>query len=220
MEHHRQAISLPAPPATACASALADGSRPAGLLLLFWLLLPLLIVLFFPLRMHAFQSKHLIFAAPAYYLLLSMGLIKLKSRKVGAALLMLFILLNLASLRLYYLEGFIKEDWRTVANYVEENSRPGDLILFDPSYIGFAFDYYCSGSLDRVGVSAKSFPRIISTLRANYTRVWLIRNYSPVSHPSGAAGAWLKEKYLLLGSERFPGLKGHIVVNLYRAALL
>ena len=189
--------------------------RAASLLLFFWLLLPLFLALSFPLRVHIFQSKHLIFSSPAYYLLLSRGLIKLKSWKVSVALLSLLILLNFASLRLYYLEDFVKEDWRGTVNYVEENSRPEDIILFDPNYLGFAFDYYYSGSLDRAGIHKENFPQIAPILRANYERIWLIRSYSPVSRPSEAAQAWLKEEYLLRKTKEFPGLKGHIVVNLY-----
>lgn len=194
---------------------IGQAHKATSLLLLFWLLFPLLIVLSFPLKIHAFQSKHLIFSSPAYYLLLSRGLIKLKSRKVSAALLTMLILLNFVSLRLYYLKDFVKEDWREVAKYVEENSRNEDLLLFDPPYLGFAFDYYYSGNLDRGGIPKEGSPETISMLRTNYAGIWLVRDYSPVSRPSETAQAWLKGEYLLKDSKEFPGLNGHIVVNLY-----
>jgi len=191
-------------------------SRPGtALFLSFWLFFPLFLALSFPLKVHLFQSKYLIFSAPAYYLLLSGGLVKLKSRKISVALLTLFILLNLVSLRLYYLKDFVKEDWRGAANYVEENSRNGDLVLFDPDYLGFAFDYYYSGNLTRAGIPAKGFSRAMPTLSAEYPRIWLIRDYGPVSPPSGNAQARLKEKYLLKNSKQFPGLNGRILLNLY-----
>ncbi len=190
--------------------------KEASFLLLFWLLFPLLIVFFFPLRIHTFQSKYLIFSSPAYYLLLSEGLIKLKSRKVSGALLTMFILLNLFSLHLYYTKDFIKEDWKGTAKYMEDNAGNKDLILFDPPYLGFAFDYYYSGNLDRTGVPGNTSPRAISTLETtNYARIWLIRDYSPVSRPSGTAQAWLKEKYLPENSKGFPGLNGRILVDFY-----
>jgi hypothetical protein len=169
----------------------------------------------FPLKVHLFQSKYLIFSAPAYYLLLSGGLVKLKSRKISASLLTLFILLNLVSLRLYYLKDFVKENWRGATNYVEENSRKGDLVLFDPNYLGFAFDYYYSGNLARAGIPAKGFSRDLPTLRAEYPRIWLIRDYGPVSPPSGTAQSQLKEKYSREKGKEFPGLNGRILVNLY-----
>jgi len=140
---------------------------------------------------------------------------KLKSRKISAAFLTLFILLNLVSLRLYYLKDFVKENWRGATNYVEENSRKGDLVLFDPNYLGFAFDYYYSGNLARAGIPAQGFSRDLPTLRAEYPRIWLIRDDSPVSPPAGSAQARLQDKYLLKSSKQFPGLNGRILVNLY-----
>jgi len=190
--------------------------KDTSLLLLLWLFFPLLIVFSFPLKIHIFQSKYLIFSSPAYYLLLSGGLIKLKSRKVSGALLTMLILLNFASLRVYYLKNFIKEDWKEVAKYVEANSRDEDLILFDPPYLGFAFDYYYSGNLDRAGIPKEDFLKDIANLKTNYTGIWLIRDYSPVSRPSGTAQARLKEKYLEKDSQAFPGLNGHIIVNFYK----
>ncbi|MCK4436380.1 glycosyltransferase family 39 protein [bacterium] len=193
--------------------------KQKNILLLLWLFLPLLAALLIPLKVHSFQSKHIIFASPAYYILIALGLTKLKSHKVSAALLLTLFALNLVSLHIYYLRDFVKEDWRSAAKYVEENSQPRDLILFHPNYIGFAFDYYYGGNLPRVGIHEKDILEKSPKLTANWKRIWLVQDFSPVSRPSREVKDWIEENYDMIQMKEFPGINGKIVAGLYSISL-
>ena len=201
--------------------------RQKTILLLLWLFLPLLAALLIPLKVHSFQPKHIIFSSPAYYILIALGLTKLKRPKVSMALLIMLLALNLVSLRVYYLKDFVKQDWRAVTEYVEENSQLKDLILFYPNYSGIAFDYYYGGNLPRDGIRGEDITGKLPRLTADWKRVWLIQDFSPeliqgfnpVSRRLKAVEIWIEENYDMIQRKEFPGFNGTIVAGLYSISL-
>ncbi|MEK7866772.1 MAG: glycosyltransferase family 39 protein [Planctomycetota bacterium] len=102
------------------------------------LLVPLLALFLYraPVR---FESKHLAMCAPALWVLLAAcG----RERGRGDLLLGVLLLVNLATGAWYHSGHFAKEDWRGVAQVVQEGYRTGDKIVFCPFYLKHPFDRY------------------------------------------------------------------------------
>jgi 4-amino-4-deoxy-L-arabinose transferase-like glycosyltransferase len=135
-------------------------------------------------RVHEYDPKHIIFVQP--FLLLAFagawGTRFRKGRGLGLMPLVLLILLplNLYGLSTYYQPDYQKENWRGLAADVTSQLGPDDLILFNPAYIGFAFDYYAKTDVARAGIEAYLNPQ--RPLR-DFRRLWLVECRSPVAKP-------------------------------------
>lgn len=117
-------------------SLLAGRRFRSGLLLLFWLgLPPLLIVTFLIYRSEFFASRYILSTLPAYLLLLAAGLDGLSrvgSKRLGRLLFVLatgctLVVMGLGLNRLYYQPD--KEDWRLVTEFIAANAGPTDAVI-------------------------------------------------------------------------------------------
>jgi hypothetical protein len=95
-----------------------------------------------------------------------------------------FVALNAIGLRDYYRPGFEKENWRRLATDVSRLAGPNDLILFNPGYIGYAFDYYAQLPADQPRAGAEPLLQPGARFEENHPRIWLIEDWSAVSRPS------------------------------------
>jgi 4-amino-4-deoxy-L-arabinose transferase-like glycosyltransferase len=178
--------------AAAAAASWRTSRRPAKILgVLFFL--PLLLYLVLPMpRVHLYEAKHLMFAQPI--LLIALSGARLSFRALGkerrSHILLIVVLgfaaLNALGLRDYFRPGFEKENWRKLAADVSVLVAPNDLILFNPSYIGYAFDYYARLPADlppiaRAGAEPLLQPGV--RIEGSPRRIWLIEDYSAVSRP-------------------------------------
>jgi len=121
-----------------------------------WLMCPIMLPFIFTLVVFPIYKEHYtISAAPALYLLMALGIFNI--RKVVPIILSLAIVVVIIapSLGQYYVRD-MNEQWAEVAVYVEENSRPDDVIVFAPDeYIGIeqkTFDWYYRGTLQGCGI--------------------------------------------------------------------
>jgi uncharacterized membrane protein len=103
-----------------------------------------------------FKDNYMISAAPAFYLLLAVGVLgirKVMPLIVSLGMLAIMILPNLG----YYYGADIHEQWSEAAAFVDKNDEPGDVIVFAPNMgIGIqekAFYWYYQGSLQSCGLS-------------------------------------------------------------------
>jgi hypothetical protein len=78
-----------------------------------------------------YKDYYTISAAPAFYLLLALGIYNI--RRVVPIILSLGVLVILITpcLRVYYVRD-MNEQWQEAAAYVEQNSTPADVIVFGP----------------------------------------------------------------------------------------
>lgn len=121
----------------------AARTRTAGFLLLGWLVLPTgLIYLFLLQRGTFFAVRYILYALPAYLILVAAGLDALVPRSggrwsrasglIGGALLLLalgsLLRAEAAELQAHYAAGS-REDWRAVGRLLEENARPEDAVI-------------------------------------------------------------------------------------------
>jgi len=101
------------------------------LLLLLWLIVPIitsfLLSGYFPL----FNYFRLLFVIPAFYLLLGLGIGKIKNNQVARILTLVFIFINLTSY-FYYIASPSqqRENWRGVVSYIESRLKPSEAVLF------------------------------------------------------------------------------------------
>jgi hypothetical protein len=111
-----------------------------GLLLILWVVIPVVgIVAFLVHRGTFFAPRYIIFILPAYFMLLSMGILCLPQllRRAGPPWLtatvfliiggMVFTDLHADVYRLYYNKD--KEDWRLVGDFIAGNAGPNDAVI-------------------------------------------------------------------------------------------
>lgn len=158
-------------------------------LLLAWLLTPIV----FPFIISQFSqpiyfSRYTIGASLAFYLLVAYGIRNIKYTYVKLVIITIVIVFSLVNVWGYYTE-VNKEQWRNVANYIDTNAQPGDLLLFSPGYCQtMIFDYYSKRTdlikkpfiqgtfMDVVGRKVRD-DELTKELKLNvegYNRVWVV----------------------------------------------
>jgi 4-amino-4-deoxy-L-arabinose transferase-like glycosyltransferase len=120
-------------------------------LLLSLFLTPFIGELLVSLRRPIFYERTLIWTTLPYYMLLAWGvrqmgeLLRMPSvtilRSIQAGVLALLLLFSSLGLFTYYF-FFDKEDWAKAAGYVAESAQPGDVILFNATWVQIPFAYY------------------------------------------------------------------------------
>ncbi len=91
---------------------------------------------------------------------------------------------------------YYKEDYRSVARYVEEHSQVGDVVIggiFD----SWAFPHYYRGHLPMVWLPrpGKDMLADVQDLARRYDRIWLIGDRLLEHDPQGRVRAWLDERF-------------------------
>ena len=110
-----------------------------------WLMVPLVgtIVLCYQVT-NVWMVRYLIAASPAFYLLVSRGILSLRNRYVIAAAVL--AVLGLTSVRLwFYYTRPSRPQWRPAVEYVQAHERPGDVIGIYSSGNRIVFNYYYHG---------------------------------------------------------------------------
>ncbi|MBU0477886.1 glycosyltransferase family 39 protein [bacterium] len=185
-------------------------------LLILLIVIPVIITILSPFRTTDFQSKHLIFISPVIYLLIAHSVTKIHKKSVSALVLIFVVLLNLASLRIYYSRDFVKENWRDVALFVSKNSMQDDIICYNPSYAGFGFDYYDKTSLKKYGLNKDDIPQTLLNIIKLKRRIWLIQNSSPVATPNPEVKGIFEKNCETKISKHYNGFIGNIDLMLYK----
>lgn len=213
-------------------------TRVIVLLLLF--ATPILVSLLVSLRRPIFYDRTLIWVTLPFYLLMAVG-IEQMGRTVGTAAQSSFgratfvrtrlpqmvsigamILLSGWALTHYYLY-FEKEEWDKAAHYLAERVEPGDVILFNATWVQLPFEYYFR-HYDR-DVALRGLPvdlfdrgvlepkmteedvRYMHQLIADQPRVWLVYSHEWYTDPQRIV---LRELQQLMQSEsrqRYEGVQ-------------
>ncbi|NQU95861.1 MAG: glycosyltransferase family 39 protein [Candidatus Omnitrophica bacterium] len=133
---------------------LSGGSR--YYLLLLWLSVPI-VVPFAISQVSAplYTSKYIMTASLAFYILAAKGISIIKNNKLKYAVVSIIVIFSLVSIVKQY-KRIDKPQWREVSNYITENAKPDDLLMFnDPASKKEIFnDYY----FKRTDVEEKIFP--------------------------------------------------------------
>ena len=185
------------------------------------------------LRRPIFSDRTLIWVTLPYFLLVAAGVVQVGrwaqrggqrwlARALPAFLLLGLVALNGQALTNYY-RHFEKEGWGAAAAYVAAHSEPGDLLLFNATWVQLPFDYYFrhyDKEVDRHGLPVDLFDRgvlepkmttadlpTLQHLLTNRTRVWLIYSHDWYTDPQGLIPRELRQRLRLVDQQQFTGLQ-------------
>ncbi len=132
-------------------------------------------------------SRYLMLISPAYYLALGNGLATIRRKSILIFFMVWILILSSISFSTYnyfFSPAYkVKEDFRSVARYIEDQGQPGDAIVnFYPS---FAFRHYYRGNLPWISLTTSnvyeprkpaSLDEMIEEAIDEYERIWWIES--------------------------------------------
>jgi hypothetical protein len=198
--------------------------RRQGPRLLLWLalwLIPFAGELAVSLVRPIFSDRTLIGASLPIYVLWATGIVRWR-RSVQAGLLLL-LLAGESAVLVSHFQLSRKEEWREAAAYVARQLEPGDLLLFNATWVQIPFDYYFEQSAltaERRGVpvdlfdagllepimAAQDLPRL-TELIAGRSRVWLIYSHDWYTDPHKLIPTHLQKNLDWVKRRSFYGLE-------------
>jgi mannosyltransferase len=162
-----------------------------------------------------YHDRYTISAAPALYLLLASGIASVRKVVPEIVTLGALVIVIAPGLHHYYVTD-VKEQWREVAQYVEENAGRDDAIVFAPDENGWqqkSFYWYYRGSLPGCGIDVRLMDDAsIENARARCTsgaqRFWLVMRGT--SEVVGRFKAWFLNRnhadIRLIREQQFKGI--------------
>lgn len=147
-------------------------------LLILWLAFPILIPFIASQVTTPFYFyRYTIGASPALYLIVAKGINTFKTKRLLYSVLLVIIILSAFGLHSYYVHD-VKEQWREAAEFVEINSREGDVILDYEAWGHSPFEYYYKGDLPIFKIPHRASVQEVATLTdqviGGKDRLWLI----------------------------------------------
>ncbi len=191
--------------------SLDRGGRGKRLALVEWLVTPLLAVWVISLRQPLFTDRYLVWSAPAFYLLVALGLafpwhLGVWGRRTAVFLAGLILVFNGVNLRQQATVP-IKSDFRAAAAYVADHCASGELIVFQIPHAKYTYDYYFpqdeypwaeglytnhrapDGSYL---MSEQEAARRMQEMTAGYDAIWLVATEMEMWDERGLVQAWLE----------------------------
>lgn len=203
-------------------------------------LLPFVGELLVSLRRPIFYDRTLIWTTLPYYMLIAVGLTHLGrytwreakplrqwgmasgARLAQVVIVSFMVGASLLALSAYYFY-FEKEDWAKAAGYVAQNAQPGDMILFNATWVQIPFEYYYRhynlptelrglpvDLFDRGVLEPKMAASDVPYLRellADRDRVWLVYSHDWYTDPEQIIPRELDSRLRRVEALRFEGLQ-------------
>lgn len=172
--------------------------------LLLWFLVPIFLpftlAIFLPSSPVFGFVQYTIFAAPAYYILASKGILKLKKYKIVLALLVILSIMPLFS----YYSNFDKQQWREAAQYLVENREKDELVIVNKANhilpLGYYYDQF--ESVEGIKNIEEFIPKISG--RDRFIFIYTSERYGD---PGGTLKKYLDENYKVSKKVEFTGIK-------------
>ncbi len=188
-----------------------------------WLVAPLLGVWLISQRQPLFTDRYLIWSAPAFFLLVALGLASIWHRgRMGrrATMLILGILLAFNGVNLWYQAATtIKSDFRAAAAHIANSYSRDELIIFQIPHSRYTFDYYFPDDLPyhwadglytnhqmpdgSYRMSEASAGRNLAATTAGYDVFWLVATETTMWDERGLVQAWLASSGDLVDGAHF-----------------
>ncbi len=166
-----------------------------------WIGIPIILVLLISFMFQPiYLPKYLILVSPAFYLLVSKGLVN-KNLKLRYILL-LILLIDSAVIAYSYYTNPNKEQWREAVFYVQEHETAGDLIIVNAPWLKLSFEQYYTGS--NVIIGLQTTDQLSESLLTNeHDELWLILSHDNVADPDGQVKKRLDDSYQLNEESEF-----------------
>ncbi|MFH1453805.1 MAG: glycosyltransferase family 39 protein [Armatimonadota bacterium] len=132
---------------------------------------------------HVFQARYMTLVFPLFTIIFTCGILSLENRYLKYILIAGFIFSNLIFYYLYTNNSdYWKQNWRTVVSYVEEKSRPGDVVFLQVSYNALPFNYYYKGGAFKLSAAQKNTGIPEWRYNFSYTDEYLLKGGLPQYH--------------------------------------
>ena len=162
--------------------------------LYFWFFGPIFLSFLVAFFIPIFSYFRFIFVLPAFYILLSSSINTFNWTPFTRSLLVFFLIINLGSTTIYFANPkFQRENWRAATKYVQENSTPTSVILFESATTIAPFDYYnknglvAYGALDSYSLNPQKVEEIVKNRTNAKDKVFLFQYLSGITDPNGLA---------------------------------
>lgn len=132
-----------------------------------WILCYLFITLLIPMIVSIKKPiflpiRYSISALPAYILLVSLGLSKVRKKYLSSLILMVMAVISCMSI--YWLNFvWVKSHDRVIAKELDRRASEHDVVLFAPSWIDIPINYYLCSSLNQIGYPWKGLKEVTSS---------------------------------------------------------
>jgi mannosyltransferase len=190
--------------------------------LLAWIGIPLLAIWLVSLRGPIFTDRYLIWAAPAFYMLIAVAVVWLRCHWGRAFLLVLLPLLVVQGHGLFA-QGAdpIKPQFPEAVMSVEARREGRDLLLFQIPYNHYVFEFYARDGLGAWAeapftnwretdgsyrVDGSYVAQVMRSVVAGYDRVWLIYSEATLWDDRELVKAWLDQTYDRMDTQELHGV--------------
>jgi uncharacterized membrane protein len=200
------------PPAMHTVTLTKAGEKGNRFVLICWPVIPLLAVWFISLRQPLFTDRYLIWTAPAFYLLVSIGLASIErsvswGRWINMILVGIILVFNVLNLQQQATQR-TKSDFRAAAAHVAEYYSPDELIVFQIPHGRYTFDYYFPDDGQYAWdeglytnhrrpdgsymMNEQDAAHLMEAMTARYSAIWLIATETTMWDDRGLVHAWLE----------------------------
>jgi hypothetical protein len=196
----------------------------AYLLIGYWAI-PLVVIWLISFRLPFYvNSRYLMASSPAFYLTLALGLEAAWVRRRVLGMLSLVLLLSCMaySVGRYFCDPYYrsKEDYRGVAEYIEERECLGDVVLVTGPESLLAFAHYYRGDAPVLALPEGNTPwseteQRLRQLRSAYRRIWHVQGRHAFTDPASLTASWLRRHVTAASSGVFPSSGFHMSVTCY-----
>jgi len=176
-----------------------------------WTLLPPFVVYLISLRVSVFEDRYLIYIAPAFYLLIAIGLVLVGqySRRLAGLCLGLILVINLMGLWQQQRRP-IKADFRGTAAYLLAQAIPPAAIMVQIPYLQYTLDYYYHADYTRLeglwtndGKAETGVGADMTALTADLSDLWLVVSEEDLWDKRHLTRAWLNKNAALVNEAHF-----------------
>lgn len=176
-----------------------------------WALLPPLVVYAVSLRVPVFEDRYLIYIAPAFYLIIVLGIILVRFYSPTLAALSLGLILTINFMGIWQQQQRpIKADFRAAAAYLLKQPFPPTAIMVQMPYLQHTLNYYypqpytfIEGLWTNDGKSEDTVNVEMTTLTANLTSLWLVTSEEDTWDNRHLVRAWLNKNGHLVDEAHF-----------------
>jgi mannosyltransferase len=130
-------------------------------LVVLWLFFPMAITIVFSIWKHLFVFRYMTMCLPALALVMARGVALLRPRWQVLPMIILAVLLGRGDKTYFAGMTAIDDDWRSVTQFVLQQTKPGDALLFTNGVERPAYEYYIQRS------SAEVKPRVIFPIHSD-----------------------------------------------------
>lgn len=165
---------------------------PKRSFLMIWLFVPVLVSFVISFFIPVFAYFRLLFVLGAFYLIWSSAIATVNWKILNRSLLATGLAVNLIAVSVYFLNpNFHRENWRAATSYIQNNSTPTTLVLFETNYTLAPFDYYNKGNVKALGIldnwspTQEQVSQNIKEIARGTDKIYLFQYLSPITDPRG-----------------------------------